>query len=95
VADNLDERSTTMSISTTNTNASRPSLGRRNDDPLLTDDALAKVRAIALEEVPGGRILDVAIDPDAHAAYEVHMLNAEGVPTMVYIDGSFDYVGIG
>jgi uncharacterized membrane protein YkoI len=94
VTGNLDERSTTMSI-TTNTNASSPSRGRRNDDPLLTDDALAQVRAIALEEVPGGRILDVAIDPDAHAAYEVHMLNAEGVPTMVYIDGSFDYVGIG
>jgi uncharacterized membrane protein YkoI len=95
VTDNLDERSTTMSITTTNTNASSPSRGRRNDDPLLTDDALAKVRAIALEEVPGGRILDVAIDADAHAAYEVHMLNAEGVPTMVYVDGSFDYVGIG
>jgi hypothetical protein len=94
VTDNLDERSTTMSIATTNTNASSPSSGRRND-PLLTDDALDKVRAIALEEVPGGRILDIAIDPDAHAAYEVHMLNAEGVPTMVYVDGSFDYVGIG
>jgi uncharacterized membrane protein YkoI len=95
VTDNLDERSTTMSITTTNTNASSPSRGRRNDDPLLTDDALDKVRAIALEEVPGGRILDIAIDPDARAAYEVHMLNAEGVPTMVYVDGSFDYVGIG
>ena len=83
-----------MSI-TTKTNASSPSRGRRNDDALLTDDALAKVREIALEEVPGGRILDIAIDPDEHAAYEVHMLNAEGVPTMVYIDGSFDYVGIG
>ena len=84
-----------MSISTTNTNRSRPSRSRQNNDPLLTDDALATVRAIALEEVPDGRILDVAIDPDAHAAYEVHMLNAEGVPTMVYIDDNFDYVGIG
>jgi uncharacterized membrane protein YkoI len=67
----------------------------RSEDPLLTDDALEKVRAIAFEEVPGGRILEIAIDPDAHSAYEVHMLNADGLPTMVYVDESFDYVGIG
>jgi uncharacterized membrane protein YkoI len=84
-----------MSITTTNTSASGSSRSRRSDDPLLTDDALAKVRAIALEDVPGGRVLEIAIDPDADAAYEVQMLNAEGVPTMVYVDGSFDYVGVG
>jgi hypothetical protein len=88
-------RSTTMSITTTYTSPANRAGRARNDEPLLTDDALAKVTAIAFEEVPGGRILEVEIDPDAHSAYEVHMLNADGVPTMVYIDGSFDYVGIG
>jgi uncharacterized membrane protein YkoI len=95
VTDNLNGRSTTMSITTTNTSASNPLRSRRSDDPLLTDDALANVRAIALEEVPGGRILEIEIDSDGHAAYEVHMLNADGVPTMVYVDASFNYVGIG
>jgi uncharacterized membrane protein YkoI len=95
VTDNLNGRSTTMSITHTNTSASNRAGRQRNDEPLLTDDALAKVTAIAFEEVPGGRVLEIEIDPDAHSAYEVHMLNAEGVPTMVYIDASFDYVGVG
>ena len=84
-----------MSITTTNTSASSRARGRRKDEPLLTDDAFARVRAIAFEEVPGGRVLEIDLDPDAHASYEVHMLNADGVPTMVYVDASFDYVGIG
>ena len=67
----------------------------RSGDPLLTDDALERVKAIAFAEVPSGRILEIAIDPDAYSAYEVHMLNADGLPTMVYVDESFDYVGIG
>jgi len=95
VTDNLNGRSTTMSITTTNTSAPNLSRSRRSDAPLLTDDALAEVRAIALEEIPGGRILELEIDPDGHVAYEVHMLNADGVPTMVYVDASFNYVGIG
>ncbi len=84
-----------MSITRTNTSTSNLLRSRKRDDPLLTDDGLATVRAIALEEVPGGRILEIEIDPDGHTAYEVHMLNAEGVPTMVYVDASFNYVGLG
>jgi uncharacterized membrane protein YkoI len=84
-----------MSITTTNTSASNRAPGKRTGEPLLTDAALAKVTAIAFEEVPGGRVLTVEIDPDASAAYEVRMLDADGVPMLVYIDASFDYVGVG
>jgi uncharacterized membrane protein YkoI len=84
-----------MSITTTNTSASNRAPSTQSGEPLLTDAALARVTAIAFEEVPGGRILRVEIDPDAQAAYEVHMLDADGVPMLVYIDESFDYVGLG
>jgi uncharacterized membrane protein YkoI len=95
MTDNHDGRSTTMSITHTHTSPSTRARTQRNDEPLLTDDALAKVTAIAFEEVPGGRVLEIEIDPDAHSAYEVHMLDADGIPAMVYIDASFDYVGLG
>jgi len=77
-----------MSIATTNTNTS-------SGEALLTEEALTKVTAIAFEEVPDGRILEIEIVPDAPATYEVHMLDADGVPMRVYIDKSFDYVGVG
>jgi uncharacterized membrane protein YkoI len=84
-----------MSITTTNTSASNRAPSTRSSEPLLTDAALARVTAIAFEEVPGGRILSVEIDPDAQSAYQVRMLDADGVPMLVYIDASFDYVGVG
>jgi uncharacterized membrane protein YkoI len=84
-----------MSITTTNTNASNPWGRKRSDEALFTDDALAEVKAIALDEVPGGRVVEIEIDADERAAYEVHMLNADGVPTMVYVDAGLSFVGVG
>jgi uncharacterized membrane protein YkoI len=84
-----------MSITRTNTSPSTPAGSRQGDEILLTDDALEKVKAIALDEVYGGTVVGIEPDPDGFAAYEVHMLNADGTPTMVYVDASFNLVGIG
>jgi hypothetical protein len=97
------------STSTTSTNASPPSgtqgappgpaagspWGRqRSDETLLTGDALAKVKAIAEDKVPGGTIVRIETDADGVAAYEAHMTRADGSPVTVYVDRSFAFVSV-
>jgi hypothetical protein len=88
---------TTATTATTTVAAAPPSTGQpwggqRNDETLLTGDTLAKVKAAALAEVPGGTIVRVETDADGHAAYEAHMTNAAGTPVTVYVDESFAVV---
>jgi hypothetical protein len=78
----------------TSTNPTTPSIFRAVAPPRADDD-LAKVREIALEEVPGGTFIEIEPDSDGRAAYVAHMLNADGTPTAVYIDESFNFVGLG
>jgi uncharacterized membrane protein YkoI len=84
-----------MSITRTSTDAAKPAGNQQGDETLLTDDALEKVKAIALDEVYGGTVVGIEPDPDGFAAYEVRMLNGDGTPTVVYIDASFNLVGLG
>ena len=75
--------------------AGNPWGNQRSDETVLTGDALAKVKAIALDKVPGGTVVRVETDADGHAAYEAHMLKADGTPTTVYVDASFNFVSVG
>ena len=75
--------------------ASNPWGGQRSDETLLTGDALAKVKAIALDKVSGGMVVRIESDADGHATYEAHMLKADGTPTTVYVDSSFNFVSMG
>ena len=75
--------------------ASNPWGNRRSDETPLTGDALAKVKAIALDKVSGGTVVRVETDADGHATYEAHMLKADGTPTTVYVDSSFNFVSMG
>jgi hypothetical protein len=43
---------------------------KRSDEIDLTGDALAKVKAIALDKVSGGTIVRIETDADGHAAYD-------------------------
>jgi hypothetical protein len=95
VTDNTDRRSTTMSINRTTTSPSTPAGNQQGDEIVLTDEALEKVKAVALDEVYGGTVVGIEPDPDGFAAYEVQMLDSDGTPTMVYVDESFNLVGIG
>jgi hypothetical protein len=65
---------------------------QRSDETPLTGDTLAKVRAAALAEVPNATIVRVETDADGNAAYEAHVVKADGTPATVYVDKQFDVV---
>jgi hypothetical protein len=75
-------------------NAGRPWGPQRSDETPLTGDALAKVRALALAKVPGGTIIRVETDADGNAAYEAHMVKADGTPATVYVNKQFQVVSV-
>jgi len=65
---------------------------QRSDETPLTGDTLAKVKAAALAEVPNATIVRVETDADGNAAYEAHVVKADGTPATVYVDKQFDVV---
>ena len=65
---------------------------QRSDETPLTGDTLAKVRAAALAEVPNATIVRVETDADGNAAYEAHVVKADGTSATVYVDKQFDVV---
>ncbi len=67
---------------------------QRSDETSLTGDALAKVRALALAKVPGGTMIRVETDADGNAAYEAHMVKADGNPATVYVNKQFEVVSV-
>ena len=74
--------------------AQRPWGPQRSDETPLTGDALAKVTALAKAKVPGGTIIRVETDADGNAAYEAHMVKADGTPATVYVDKAFNVVSV-
>lgn len=74
--------------------AQRPWGPQRSDETPLTGDALAKVTALAKAKVPGGTIVRVETDADGNAAYEAHMVKADGTPVTVYVNKQFEVVSV-
>jgi hypothetical protein len=52
------------------------------------------VRALALAKVSGGTIVRVETDADGNAAYEAHIVNADGSPATVYVNKQFEVVSV-
>ena len=67
---------------------------QRSDETPLIGDTLAKVKAAALAEVPDATIVRVETDADGNAAYEAHVVKADGTPATVYVDKQFDVVSV-
>ena len=67
---------------------------QRSDETLLTGDTAAKVRELALAKVPGGTIVRVETDADGNAAYEAHMVKADGTPVTVYVSKQLEVVSV-
>jgi hypothetical protein len=67
---------------------------QRSDETSLTGDALSKVTALAKAKVPGGTIVRVETDADGNAAYEAHMVKADGTPATVYVNKQFEVVSV-
>jgi hypothetical protein len=74
--------------------AQQPWGHQRSDETPLTGDALAKVTALAKSKVPGGTIIRVETDADGNAAYEAHMVKADGSPVTVYVNKQFEVVSV-
>ena len=54
----------------------------------------AKVKAIALAEVPGATVVRVETDADGHAAYEAHVTKSDGTLATVYVDKDLNFVSV-
>ena len=67
---------------------------QRSDETPLTGDTAAKVRELALAKVPGGTIVRVETDADGNAAYEAHMVKADGSPVTVYVNKQLEVVSV-
>ena len=89
-------QSTTPSAPSTQTapSAQQPWGHQRSDETLLTGDALSKVTQLAQSKVPGGTIIRVETDADGHAAYEAHMVKADGSLVTVYVSKQLEVVGV-
>jgi uncharacterized membrane protein YkoI len=68
--------------------------GQRSDETPLTGDTLAKVRAAAQAKVANATIVRVETDADGNAAYEAHIVKADGTPATVYVDKQFNVVSV-
>jgi len=67
---------------------------QRSDETLLTGETAAKVTKLAEAKVPNATLVRVETDADGHAAYEAHMVKADGTPVTVYVDKSFAVVSV-
>jgi len=74
--------------------ARQPWGAQRSDETPLTGDTAAKVRALALARVPGGTIVRVETDADGNAAYEAHLVKADGTPVTVYVSKQLQVVSV-
>jgi hypothetical protein len=75
--------------------ASNPWGTQRSDETLLTGDTAAKVKQLALAKVgSSATVVRVETDADGHAAYEAHMVKADGTPVTVYVDKQFNVVSV-
>jgi hypothetical protein len=72
----------------------RPWGHQRSNETLLTGDAAAKVRQAALAKVPNGTVVRVETDADGNAAYEAHMVRADGTPVTIYVNRQFEVVSV-
>jgi hypothetical protein len=74
--------------------AQQPWGRQRSDETLLTGEAAAKVKQAALARVSGGTVVRVETDADGSAAYEAHMVKADGTPVTVYVNRQFQVVSV-
>jgi uncharacterized membrane protein YkoI len=75
--------------------STKPWGNQRSDETLLTGDTLTKVQAAAVAKASSdATVVRVETDADGNAAYEVHMVKADGTLSTVYVDESFTVVSV-
>ena len=73
---------------------SNQNAARHQGETALTGDTASRVRAAALAKTGGGTVKRVDTDSDGHAAYEAHIVKADGTRVTVYVDKQFNVVGV-
>jgi uncharacterized membrane protein YkoI len=68
--------------------------GPRGDQTPLTGDTAAKVKAAALEKVPGGTVLRTEKGGHDRAAYHAHVRKPDGSEVVVLVDSSFEATSV-
>ena len=66
----------------------------RGAEKALTGDTAAKVKEAALGEMDGATVDRLETDAEGNAAYEAHVTKADGSRATVYVDKSFNVVGV-
>lgn len=68
---------------------------QRGDETLLTGDTLTQVQAAAVAKAGSdATVVRAETDADGNAAYEVHMVKADGTQLTVYVDESYNIVSV-
>jgi len=74
--------------------AQHPWGGQRSDETALTGDTASKVKQVALAKAGSGTVERVETDAEGNAAYEAHIVKADGTPITVYVDKQFNVVSV-
>ena len=68
--------------------------GPRGDRTPLTGDTAAKVKAAALEKVPGATVLRTERGGHDGSAYHAHVRRSDGTEIVVLVDSSFEAISV-
>jgi uncharacterized membrane protein YkoI len=68
--------------------------GPRGDQTPLTGDTAAKVKAAALEKVPGGTVLRAQKGGHDGSAYHAHVRRSDGTEVVVLVNASFEATSV-
>lgn len=60
----------------------------------LTGDTAAKVKAAALDKIPGGTVDRVETDVDHGSPYEAHVTKSDGTQVEVLVNSSFEVTAV-
>ena len=88
-----DAAATSTSTSTTQEQEDRPARPQRSDETPLTGETAERVRAAALTQFEGATVERLETDADGSAAYEAHLIRADGTRVTVFVNREFEVVG--
>ena len=78
----------------TSTTPSKPSSSQRPAQTALTGDTAAKVKAAALEKVPGATVLRAESGGPTGSAYHAHLRKSDGTEVTVLVNSSFEATSV-
>jgi uncharacterized membrane protein YkoI len=68
--------------------------GDHKPETALTGDTADKVKAAALDKVPGGTVLRTETDSDSSSPYEAHVRKADGSEVIVLVNSNFEATSV-